>query len=190
MDGWTQVRWTEARQVAQLMELEEEHLPDEGVAPLAHYAATREAGDRAGAVAFLGHALPRFEAIAWACRILEDEARDLKLRVLDRQALDYSLRWLGDPSDERRRAAMEAADEAGARSPEKLLAMAVFFSGGSIAPPDLPPVLPQPETAGRLASAAIQLAAHRTDHAAAVLDRALDLGEKVAQQGTRALSAS
>lgn len=185
MAEWNQVRWTEARQIVALMG--HDALPDEGISPHDHYAGVRAAGRHDEAVGFLGHALPRFEAIAWASRILE-EAAGSHVPSPDRQALDYALRWLGDPSDDRRRAAMEAADEAAFGAPERLLAMAVFLSGGSISQPDLPPVLPPPESAGRCAAGAILLAAHRSGDAASMLDRALDLGEKVAEQGTRALT--
>lgn len=186
--GWNQVRWTEAHQIASLMGVEEDALPAAGVEPEPHYHALRKAGDRAGAATFLGHALPRLEALAWAARVLEDEARTRELKHGDRQALDHALRWLGDPNDASRRAAMAAADEAGERSPERLLATGVFFSGGSISQPDLEPVLPAPELAGRFAAAAVALAAARAEQESdAVFDRALDLGEQVAADGARAL---
>ena len=189
MGDWAQVRWTEARQVAALMGDDEDALPENGTDPETHYRTVREAARRDRAVGFLGHALPRFEAIAWASRIVEQEAEHTRMKAMNRQALDYALRWLGDPNDDRRRAAMEAAEQADDHAPERMLALAVFFSGGSISLPDLPPVLPPPESAGRCAAGAILLAAHRSADAASVLDRALDLGEKVAQHGTRALDA-
>ena len=186
MDGWDQVRWTEARQVVALMGIEEEAQPAPGITPQAHFAAVRDGGDRDDALAFLGQALPRFEALAWACTILEEEAGRHPLPARDRRALDVALRWLGDPSDDRRRAARDAAEDARERAPERMLGMAVFCSGGSISLPDLPPVLPPAEVAGRLAATAISLAAYRSGDPVAVLDRALDLGDKVAAQGTRA----
>lgn len=186
--GWNQVRWTEAQQVAALMGVERDALPEAGVAPAEHFAALRGRDDRAGAVAFLGHALPRLEAIAWAARLLEEEASAHELHRADRQALDHALRWLGDPSDANRRAAMPAAEAAGERSPERVLAMAVFFSGGSISQPELPPIPPAPEIAGRCAAGAITMAAYRAPDHAALFDRALDLGEKVAADGIKALA--
>lgn len=187
MDAWNEVRWTEARQVAELMGADEAALPDTGITPAAHYAALRSAGRRDVAISFLGHALPRLEAITWACTILEDAAGERRLTARDRRALDVSLRWLGDPSDECRRAAQDAADEAGERAPERVLGMAVFCSGGSVSMPDLPPVLPPPEVAGRLAATAIVMAAYDGPDPVVVLDRALDLGEKIAALGTRAI---
>ena len=187
MTDWAQVRWTEASQVVALQTSDPAALPDSGISPQAHFLSLRNSEQRDEAVGFLGLALPRFEAIAWAAHIVEQEAGGHRLSMLDRQALDYSLRWIGDANDDRRRAAFEAAGQAGERAPERLLAMAVFFSGGSISMPDLPPVLPPPEAVGKFTAGAICVAAHRGTEAKAVLDRALDLGEKIAVQGTRAL---
>jgi hypothetical protein len=187
MGEWDQVRWTEARQIAELMRVDDEAMPAPGVEPQAHYRTLRDGGQRPSAAMYLGHALPRFEAIGWACSILEEEGRERALKPADRRALDVALRWLGDPSDERRRAAQEASDAASAGSAERALGLAVFLSGGSISQPDLAPVLPPPEAAGAAAAGAIVIAAYRSDDPEAVLDRALDLGEKLAAQGTRAL---
>ena len=189
--GWNQVRWTEAHQVAALMDVDETALPAAGIAPDAHYQALRADGDRLTAVGFLGHARPRFEALAWAARVLDEEAARQTLPRADRQALEHVLRWLGEPDDRSRRAAMDAAEAAGERSPERMLATGVFFSGGSISGPDLPPVMPAPELAGRFAAVAVTLAAARAaEESDAVLDRALDLGERVADQGAQALAAA
>lgn len=187
--AWNQVRWTEAHQIVSAMGDPDATLPDPGIAPEQHYRATRDGGDRLAAVRFLGHALPRFEALAWAARVLDEQAASTPLTRADRQALEHSLRWLGEPTDAARRAAMDAADAAGERAPERMLATAVFFSGGSISAPDLPPVMPAPELAGRLAAVAVTLAAARAGDGVAVLDRALDLGERVAADGVEALAA-
>lgn len=188
--GWNQVRWTQAQQVAALMGADADALPDAGIVPEDHFKTLRDGQDRAGATMFLGHALPRMEALAWAATILEHEAQSRTLPPPDRQALDHALRWLGDPSDATRRAAMGAADAAGERSPERLLALGVFFSGGSISDPDLPPVPPAPEIAGRFAAGAVTFAAIRSAERDAVFDRALDLGNRIANDGLKALEAA
>lgn len=186
--GWNQVRWTEAHQIASLMGVDEAEWPASGIAPDEHYRAVRAGGDRLSAVSFIGHALPRFEALTWAARVLDEQAAALTLSRADRQALEHALRWLGEPNDRTRRAAMAAAEAAGERAPERMLATGVFFSGGSISQPDLPPVMPSPELAGRFAAIAVTLAAARAQDGAALLDRALDLGERVAADGAGALS--
>lgn len=186
--GWNQIRWTEARQIASLMGADDAALPAAGLSPEDHYRALRATEDRTGAALFLGAALPRLEAVAWAGRVLEQEAAAAPLRPADRQALDHSLRWLGDQSDQSRRAARAAGETAGESSAERLLAMSVFFSGGSISEPDLPPIPPAPGITGRCAATAIIVAAGRSAATRnAVMDRALDLGERIAADGTRAL---
>lgn len=188
MAEWAQVRWTEARQLVAFQGVAPDALPPEGKPPAEHFADLRAAGDRKGAVQFLALALPRYESIAWSAHVIEEVANARKLAGPDRAALDYALRWLGEPNDDRRRAAFAAADAAGERAPERFLGMAVFFSGGSISGVDLPPVPPAPELTGKMAGGALTFA---TDHAVdpvATLDRALDLGEKVAEQGMQALT--
>lgn len=190
MPGWSSVKFTEARQVAQLLRVREEDLPGAEIAPAEHYASMRSSEQRADAVRFLALALPRYESVAWAARLVEAEAERRRLNARDRQALEFALRWVGDPNDARRRAAFEAAEAADERSPERLLALAVFFSGGSISMPELPPVLPPPDSCGSFTGAAVLAAAFRTDAADQVLDRALDMGEAVADKGLDALNHS
>jgi len=187
MSDWKTVRLTSALQVAELMDAEPETLPGPDLPVRAHYEALRSEGLTLEALEYIGHALPRLEAIWWAAHLLEGEARKRALPPLDRQALDHALRWLGDPDDDKRRATSEAADAAAERSPERLLALGVFLSGGSISLPDLPPVLPGPETACRLAVGAVMRAAYRTDTPERVLEQALALAEKVAEKGIAAL---
>jgi hypothetical protein len=186
MDLWTKVKWSEAAQVAEAMELDEEHLPKAGLDPQSYFSQLVEAGDLEQAVTFLGHALPRYEAVAWAARLLERDSHRKKLRRCDQQTLDRVLRWLDDPSDEFRREAFEASEDATADGAERLLAMSVFLSGGSIAPVDLPAVTAPQALCGRLAAAAVVVAAHRTDDPAEALKDALTSGGRIAAHGIEA----
>jgi hypothetical protein len=189
MSEWSIIRFTEARQVATLAGHDEDSLPEADVSVRAHYDKVRaEEGGAYAALEFIGVALPRLEAINWAAHILDAESRNRELKLRDRQTLDYCLRWLGDPNDANRRAAHESAQAASPRGPERLLGFAVFYSGGSISTPDLPPVLPPPEAAARFAVGAIATAAYRTDAPEALFDRALVLAEAVASKGIGALS--
>lgn len=189
MTGWTGVKLTQARQVQALIDpASPESWADETVSAADAFHALKAAGEAGDAVDFIAHALPRLEALAWAARVLDDEARERPPVMRDRQALDHVLRFLGDPDDAKRRACMAAGDAAGERAPERLLAMAAFFSGGSISQPELPPVLPPPETAGRLAGTAVRLAAHRSGEPERVLGHALALAERVAEQGLSGLA--
>ena len=162
-------------------------MPDPGVTPQDYYRNAREREDLETAVLFLGHALPRYEGAAWAAHRLGEMAASCSLGQADRQALDHSLRWVGEPSEEHRRAAFRAHETATDGGPERLLSLAVFMTGGSLAPADLPPVLPEPALSGRLAACALIVAAHRSGDARTALLRSLELGEKVAARGLDAL---
>ncbi|HEX8240428.1 MAG TPA: hypothetical protein VF574_11880 [Allosphingosinicella sp.] len=183
MRRWTKVKWSEARQVAEAMGLAEEERPGEGLAPEAWYAEIVSAGDLERAASLIGHALPRYESVAWAARQLEAQSHVRKLPARDQQALDRALRWLDEPTDEFRRETFEAAEQASEDSAERMLANAVFLSGGSIAPADLNPVSPLPELSGRFAVSAVLIAAHRSADAPAALKDALASAEAIAVQG-------
>lgn len=189
MENWTIVKWAEAAQIAELMDVPEPDVPPAGMAPQSWYADIRGAGQVERAASILGHALPRFEAVVWAAHVLDTLSRSAPLRVRDRQALDHCLRWIGEPTDGRRRTCQQSAEAAGSASPEALLGHAVFFSGGSISMPELEPVQPHPALAGRLASSAVIIAAHRSGQAPVVFGNALAIGEQVAVQGLGALPA-
>ncbi|WP_315759958.1 DUF6931 family protein [Sphingomonas sp. Y38-1Y] len=189
MTGWTSVKLTQARQVQALMDPSAtDAWADEAVSTADAYAALREAGEHGDAVDFIAHALPRLEALAWGARVLDEETRRESIPVRDRQALDHVLRFLGDPSDAARRGCQAAAEAAGERAPERLIALAAFFSGGSISQPELPAVLAPPETTGRLAGTAVRLAAHRSGGPERVIARALELAERVADRGLAGLA--
>lgn len=187
MGEWTAIKLTGARQVAALMGVARAQLPPEDLAAPDHFAALRANGADADALGFIGHALPRLEAVAWAARLLDEESRTRTLAVENRQTLDRSLRWLDEADEPTRRAAYEAALDADDDAPERLLGFAVFFSGGSISLPDMPPVLPPPEACARCATGAVMLAAHRSGDAKALIARALVLAEGIAERGLSAL---
>jgi len=95
----------------------------------------------ADAVRFLAHALPKREAVwwAWACaRRTAGEQPTPKIKA----ALDACEKWIMEPSEDNRRAAMAAAQLAGISTASGCAALSVFFSGGSLGPPDAPAVPP------------------------------------------------
>jgi hypothetical protein len=154
---WSTVRWTEARQVFKLLGWPERRAGgiDLSLPPEAFFEALRHNGRIVEAAQFLASALPRWEAIAWAARTVRDERAGEKLEPSETESLKRALLWLQDPSDTRRRAAFEAARQAPGGSPEAQTALAVYFSGGSLAPPDQHPLPPAPETTGRLVGGAV-----------------------------------
>jgi hypothetical protein len=74
-------------------------------------------------------------------------------------ALGAIERWITQPSDDTRRAAWAASEVAGLESPAGAAAAAVFFTGGSIASPDVSPVPPPAGLHSTLIGASVTLAA-------------------------------
>lgn len=186
MSEWTRVKWTEARQIAEALELDPEEWPAPEVSPQDGLALFQQGRETPDVLQYLGQALPRFEAVAWAAHVLERHADGLA--PLQRQALDRVQRWLGEPTDAFRRAAYEAAGRARANSAEQMLAEAVYFSGGSVSEPDLPAVLPPQSVCGRFAAGAVTVACQRAADPAAAMQAAIAAGDRVARGGIEALS--
>ena len=183
---WKRVRWTEAAQVAVLLDEEADLGEDARAAPSEYFAKLRESGQLNEATFFLSQALPRFETVAWAARTVRD-LRETPLKPgPDADALKATLLWVQDPSDTRRRAAFEAANRVKGASAERLVALAAFFSGGSITPADVPPVQAPKEAAGRFSAGAVLLAAIATQDMTGALNKALDAGSVMADQGVGA----
>jgi hypothetical protein len=184
MANWTKVKWTEAGQITALLDWPSVETKDLAAAPEAFFAGLRTQGRLDDAAMFLGQALPRYEVVAWAARALQDlrPARESALPA-DTQALGAAQAWVKDPSEPRRRAAFEASNAASEDAPERFAALAAFFSGGSMAPDNCPPVPAPREAAGKFAAAAVILAATRTADRQAALARALDLGAALAAEG-------
>jgi hypothetical protein len=74
---------------------------------------------------------------------------------------DAAEEWVRRPTDEHRRAAMKQAETTGFGSPEAWAAVAAFWSGDSMAPPEAPKVPPQPHFTGLAVAGAVALAAAR-----------------------------
>lgn len=186
--GWNAVKLTEARQVEALVGGD----PDDWCAPEIgvrdRYEELRRTGRLSDALAYLGHSLPRLEAVAWAARIVADAASTREPAQRARRALDTALRWLDDPTDIHRRAARVAADVVGNPGAEQCLGYAVFYSGGSVAPVGSPMVPPPAHACLRFAVSAIAQVAYRGVDTDAVLTAALDLGEAIAERGLEALA--
>ncbi|HEY4031379.1 MAG TPA: hypothetical protein VGM25_13600 [Caulobacteraceae bacterium] len=186
MADWPRVKWSEASQVLDLLgDAGAADLPKaDGVLPAAYFEQLRGAGRLADATQFLGHALPRLEAVAWAARTVRDlPPADGKADRADELALRATLFWIGDPTENRRYAAYNAAMACRVGSAERLAALAAFFSGGSIAPAELAPVHAPKEASNRFAAGAVMLAAGRTADMTGALAKALDAGVIIANRG-------
>lgn len=126
--------------------------------PRAFIAALVEQERYADAVRLLAHALPTREAVWWAwfcAKRVTGEGPPAPARA----ALEATERWIAQPTEEHRRPAMELAQRAEIGTPAGCAALAVFFSGGSVAPPDAPPVPPAPYSASKAIAGSVILAA-------------------------------
>lgn len=180
---WKRVKWTEAGQVSQLLGWAAEPEADAAMIPELYFDRLRTAGRLQDAVFFLGQALPRRESVSWSARSVRDIVAGSQAPRPDVEALRATLLWTQDPSEARRRAAFEASERAADDSAARLTALAAFFSGGSIAPADCPPVLAPREAAGRFAAGAVVVAAMRSADPTAALNGALEAGDAIAASG-------
>ena len=119
-----------------------------------------EAGRLAEAARVVAHAMPKREAVWWACMCAR-AVPDAVLSDHDQAALTAAEAWVRRPDDANRRASMAAANRTGFRSPEAWAAVGAFWSGGSMAPADQPDVPPADNLTGVAIAGAVLLAAMR-----------------------------
>lgn len=177
---WPKVKWTRAGQVASLAG-DNANLSDMMELPPAEAFARLRADNPAAAVHFIAHCLPRLDAVRWMANCLSSMTpTNHARRLAARKAVN---RWLAEPSDANRRLAYDAGDAAEFSTAEGCACLAVFFSGGSLAPPTQEqPVPPPPSGFGQALAGAVILAALNDDPAkmAARLATALDAAEALA----------
>ena len=134
-----------------------------------------ESGQDIDAIKFLAQALGPRGSITWAFACLREHGTAGKPERA--AAIEAVERWLAEPSDANRRAAQEAAAKVSG-TPEGCLALSVFFSEGSIAPPNLQNVPPPPFLAEKIAGAGLLVAAvqQEPERAPERLQRWIQLG--------------
>ena len=149
-----------ALELCERAELDEEakQLATPGI-PVRAYIEQLARGERVrDSIRALAQVLPNGNSIAWGL----DSIRRVAASASDPKAKNAILaveQWLAEPNDERRRAAMQAAEQARIGTPAGCLAFAVFLSGGSLAPPDAPAAPePSPQICGRIVAASMSLA--------------------------------
>jgi len=110
------------------------------------------------AIRFLAYALPKREAVGWGCLCIrhsfgtEDASKISETQVA-------AERWVSNPDETNRREAKAAADQEGTESPSALLALAAFFSGGSVVAENVEPVPPPDHLTAQLVAVAVMVAA-------------------------------
>jgi hypothetical protein len=113
-------------------------------------------GELADAVRVLAMALAKRESIWWACRCVRRGVATPK--PTEAAALATAEAWVREPTEEHRRAAYTAAQAAPIATPAGCASLAVFFSGGSLAPPDVAAVPPGESLTGKTVAGAVLLA--------------------------------
>lgn len=118
------------------------------------------------AVRLVANSQPMAELIHWALACVR-VAYPAAPPTREAAALSAVEAWLADPTDPNRRAAFDAGQLAKLENPAGLVATAVYFTGGNIAPPESGQEAPAPPgVAAQLASTAILVAATHGDPAA------------------------
>lgn len=110
------------------------------------------------AVRFLARALPKREAVWWACLSARSVMGE-KPASSFLQALEAAEAWVYKPTEPHRRQAHLAAQQAVFENAAAWAAMAAFWSEGSIAPEDAPVVPPADNLTAKAVAGAVMLAA-------------------------------
>lgn len=118
------------------------------------------AGRLQDAAKLVAHALPRREAVWWACMCARG-VPDPALPPEDAAAIAAAEAWVRRPDEPARRAAAAAAERTKFATPEAWAAMGAFWSGGSMSPEGQPVVPPAEHLTGTAVAGAVMLAAVR-----------------------------
>lgn len=131
------------------------------------------------AVKFLAFVLGAKRSVIWAAACVRELGSGSAKAAQREAAMEAVDKWLAEESDEARRAAKTAAEAAGVKTAEGCVAMAAFFSEGSMAPAHLQGVPPPPHVAERLAAGGVLLSVvGEPQRAAERFERCLALGLK------------
>jgi|HubBroStandDraft_1064217.scaffolds.fasta_scaffold00073_12 hypothetical protein len=151
------------------------------------------AGRYPAAMTVLAHALPKREAVWWACVAVRKAGPPIQGSPAA-EALAGAETWVRRPTEENRRSAHQTAQRAGLDTPSAWAAMAAFWSGDNMAPPGAPTVTPGKALTGKAVAAAVMLAAVQRepqfapDKFRAFTASALDIARGGDGRGTTALA--
>jgi hypothetical protein len=134
----------------------------DGLAPREFVELLARAGKYIDAFDFLAHALPKREAVWWACLSVR-HAQGPELPPKQLAALQAAVAWVLEPDEPKRRAAQAAGEAADFATPAGGAALAAFGSGGSLGPPNLPAVPPGPFMTAQAVSGSVTLASVQGD---------------------------
>lgn len=131
------------------------------------------------AVRFLAHKLEVNKAIEWAHSVAK-ELQDPNDRQGE-ESLAAAGRWLESQDDKSRWEGFHASDKGGNSSAGDCVAMAAFFAGKSITPPEAPETPPPPHFAQTMAANSIVVAvySHAVERSEQRYKQALAMGRKL-----------
>ena len=162
-DHWVHMSAATAKEVAAQFELAPEakamlntQTPPQFLAALLDY------GHDLDALRFLAYAMPKRHAVfwAWLCVKALQPKEPPPLAV---KALEAAHKWILDPAEPNRRATEVAYLAAGLEEPAAVVAVAAFWSGGSLAPEGNPVVPPAAHLCAHGAASAVMLAVAKGD---------------------------
>ncbi|MFY0633361.1 MAG: hypothetical protein JXQ91_06090 [Vannielia sp.] len=113
------------------------------------------------AITYCAYVLPRRFAVWWGHECLK--RIEEKLDQTDKDMLELAAKWVGDPDEDKRYKALDAAMEAKSKSPGVWMALGAGWASGSMAGPDVPPVPPPPFLTARAVNAGLLSALARYD---------------------------
>lgn len=150
--------------VCQQIELEDEarQLLNPEYSPAQYLQVLIEQKQYPDAIRFLAMALPRREAVWWAC-VSSRASVSEKTKPQMLAALTAAETWVYQPTEENRRSAMFLAEAAEFAGPASWASVAAFWSGGSIAPPDAPVVPPPEDLTAKAVAGSVMLAVAEMD---------------------------
>ena len=102
------------------------------------------------------------DAVWWGCLCLR-HVFGSQLAPAEEVACGAAVKWVLDPSEDNRSAALEPGKKAGLGTAAGSLAMAATWTGGSLAPPSAPKVPPGPFVPAKAVVGAVLLAAVKGD---------------------------
>ena len=105
-----------------------------------------DGGHHTDAIRFLAHAIPSREGVWWAW-VTAKRSAGAEPPPPVKAALDATERWIAQPTEENRRAAMTQGEALGFGEPAGCAALAAFFSGPTLAPAHIEQPVPPPEFA-------------------------------------------
>ena len=159
--AWSRVKWTRAGQLAAILEGSVDLDGMQDKQPALVFRRLCET-DRVQAVRFVAQCLPRMDAAVWMTACLDGNGVSANPNRAD--AHNAVRRWVGNPSDKLRRLAYDAGERAGWSNAEGAACLAVYLSGGSLAPSEQEaPVNPAPGAFGQAVAGSVLCAAIGND---------------------------